>query len=152
MKFASYHKVLPVLTLLSVFSHASASDLDDLNAMLLEFLGAADKEAAHARFWAEDLVYTSSDGTRKTKAEIMAAFAEVEVSDAPPATLYSAQDVDIRIYDTSAVIAFRLVGTPSDGSDVLNYLNTGTFLKRDGVWEVVAWHATKIPPVSDSGD
>ena len=54
----------------------------------------------------------------------------------------------MRVYGDTAIVAFKLVGTPADTSedtDVLYYFNTGTFLKRDGVWRVVAWQATKIP-------
>jgi hypothetical protein len=29
------------------------------------------------------------------------------------------------------------------------YWNTGTFVKRDGEWRVVAWQATKIPHVPE---
>jgi len=68
--------------------------------------------------------------------------------DAPP-MVYSGEDIDIRLYGNTAIVAFKLVGTPTDKSadaDMLYYLNTGTFLKRDGVWQVVAWQATKIPP------
>jgi len=28
---------------------------------------------------------------------------------------------------------------------VLTYFNTGTFLRRNGAWQVVAWQATAIP-------
>jgi hypothetical protein len=27
----------------------------------------------------------------------------------------------------------------------MNYFNTGTFLRRDGLWQVVAWQATRMP-------
>ncbi len=27
----------------------------------------------------------------------------------------------------------------------MNYFNTGTFLKREGKWQAVAWQATIIP-------
>ena len=61
-------------------------------------------------------------------------------------------DIRINVYGTTAVVAFRLVATPaaeslSSGPDaaVLHYLNTGTLLKRDGRWQVVAWQATRIP-------
>jgi hypothetical protein len=62
--------------------------------------------------------------------------------------VYSGEEVDVRVYGDTAVIAFKLVGTPTNeaaGTDVLYYYNTGTFLKRDGIWQVVAWQATKIP-------
>jgi len=132
---------------------ALASDTEDLTDMLQEFLAATSEEAAHAAFWAEDLVYTSSAGLRFGKADIMAGFdspdtADDSSDDAPP-MVYSGEDIDIRLYGNTAIVAFKLVGTPTDKSadaDVLYYLNTGTFLKRDGVWQVVAWQATKIPP------
>jgi hypothetical protein len=63
--------------------------------------------------------------------------------------VYSGEEVDIRLYGDTAIVAFKLVGTPTDKSadaDVLYYFNTGTFVKREGVWQVVAWQATKIPP------
>ena len=74
MKFVNFYKVLQILSFLITFAcvPAAASDVDDLTAMLNEFLAAADKEPAHRRFWAEDLVYTSSNGTRVTKGEILA--------------------------------------------------------------------------------
>jgi hypothetical protein len=62
--------------------------------------------------------------------------------------VYSGEEVDVRVYGDMAVVAFKLVGTPTNeaaGADVLYYYNTGTFLKRDGIWQVVAWQATKIP-------
>jgi hypothetical protein len=131
---------------------ALASDAEDLTAMLQEFLAASSEEAAHASFWADDLVYTSSAGLRFGKADIMASFngsaAEEEPSDDAPAMVYSGENVDIRLYGDTAIVAFKLVGTPTDKSanaDMLYYFNTGTFLKRDGVWQVIAWQATKIP-------
>ena len=39
----------------------------------------------------------------------------------------------------TAVVAFRLVSEPQQ------YFNTGTFVKRGGRWQAVAWQATKIP-------
>ena len=133
---------------------ALASDTEDLSVMLEEFLASSDKEASHATFWADDLIYTSSAGLRFGKTEIMAGFegtdAQSDSSEDVPPMVYSGEDVDIRIHGDTAIVAFKLVGTPTDeasGGDVLYYFNTGTFLKRDGVWEVIAWQATKIPPM-----
>jgi hypothetical protein len=44
-------------------------------------------------------------------------------------------------------VAFRLVGTTEKAGQktVNNYLNTGSFLKRDGKWQAVAWQATMMP-------
>ena len=131
---------------------ASASDTEELEAMLQDFLANSSTEAAHASFWAEDLIYTSSAGLRFGKADIMAGFDGVDAdaaADETPATVYSGEEVDIRIYGDTAIVAFKLVGRPTDKSteaDMLYYFNTGTFLKRDGVWKVIAWQATIIPP------
>jgi hypothetical protein len=45
------------------------------------------------------------------------------------------------------VVNFRLVQhNEKDGKQETNYFrNTGTFLKRNGKWQVVAWQATKAP-------
>ena len=129
---------------------AFASDKVDLEMKLRAFLAASDTAAAHASFWAEDLVYTSSNGTRFGMADIMAGFDDAEPSDAPATTVYSAEDVDIRVYNDTAVVAFKLVGTPTDSSaEKMYYFNTGTFLKRGGEWRAVAWQATIIPTDSD---
>jgi hypothetical protein len=128
---------------------AAVADVDELTAMLHEFLTNADKASAHERFWAEDLVYSSSSGLRFGKADIMQGFEGAEESDEPPAVIYSGEEVDVRLYGDMAVVAFKLVGAASDGSQTLYYYNTGTFLKRDGVWKVVAWQATKIPPAGE---
>jgi hypothetical protein len=99
-----------------------ASDTDELTAMLHDFLANAGKADAHERFWADDLVYSSSAGLRFGKAEITAGFADPDAaSDEPPA----------------------------DGSEVLSYFKTGMFLKRGGEWKAVAWQATEIPPAAD---
>ncbi len=131
---------------------ALASDADKLEVLVHEFLAAAHQRAAHERFWADDLVYTSSSGQRFGKAEILDGFDGAEASaDEPPAVVYSGEDVHVRVYGTTAVVTFKLVGKPADGSNPVDYyFNTGTFFKRNGTWKVVAWQATKIPP--DPGD
>ncbi|NCF15728.1 MAG: DUF4440 domain-containing protein [Gammaproteobacteria bacterium] len=130
---------------------AAASDVEDLTDLLQDFLANSGKEAAHERFWADDLVYSSSAGLRFGKADIMSGFDSTsdEENDAPPEIVYSGEDVDVRLYGDTAVVAFKLVGTPTNegaGASVMYYYNTGTFLKRDGIWKAVAWQATKIPP------
>ena len=132
---------------------AAASDVEEITALLHDFLANSHQEAAHERFWAEDLVYSSSAGLRFGKAEIMEGFVsdagETDDADEAPKVKYAGEEIDVRVYGDTAVVAFKLVGTPTDaasGAEVLYYFNTGTFLKRDGVWRVVAWQATKIPP------
>ncbi len=155
MKITARLTTLACVALL-VVGQVFASDVEDLTAMLHEFLAATDEEQAHARFWAEDLVYSSSAGLRIGKADIMARFDTPDepddAADEPPATIYTGEDVDVRVYGDTAVVAFKLVGTPTDESDegvILYYFNTGTFLKRDGAWKVVAWQATRIPAAAE---
>ena len=120
----------------------------ELTKLLNDFLaGAGTNDAAmHDRFWAEDLIYTGSSGRRRGKAEIMK---DVRSAPAPkpgdPKTTYTAEDVRIQQYGNTAIVAFRLVATTEkDGkTEVTNYLNSGTFLKRKGKWQVVSWQATK---------
>ena len=144
----------------------AADDHQELTNLLNEFLAGAsvDDASAHDRFWAEDLVYTSSAGLRFGKAEIMAGLESPREENKPePAVVYTAEDIRIQIYDDAAVVAFRLVGTPLPGASGIEpppgeqeYFNTGTFLKRDGAWQAVAWQATRIPqacpPVGYSRD
>ena len=134
----------------------TAPDAAELTRLLKEFLAGASRDdaAVHDRFWADDLVYTGSAGRRIGKPDIMA---EVRKAAAPrpgaPVTTYTAEDIRIRQYGDTAVVAFRLVGTSDDNgkTHVANYLNTGTFLKRNGQWKAVAWQATRMArPVDEA--
>lgn len=110
--------------------------------LLTEFLAKVDDPAMHARFWADDLVYTSGKGEVRRKADILAAMASAP-RDAGPRTTYAAEDVVVRPYGTTAALTFRLVAHQPDGT-TLRFRNSGTFLWREGRWEVVTWQATPI--------
>lgn len=122
-----------------------ADDRDDLTKMLNDFLANVNDSNTHERFWAQDLIYTSSRGTRTTKEQIMRGFEDAHDASPGGGPAYTAEDVQIQVYGDAAIVAFRMVATPSEGSETQEYLNTGTFLKRDGNWRVVAWQATIIP-------
>lgn len=143
------NKFFLILIISSLFTLQSAlsqntEDREQLNEMLHNFMEGAsnnDKDT-HENFWAEDLIYTSSNGTRFGKAQIMAGFEnETEVSDTPK-TIYTAEEIQINLYDDMAIVAFKMKGTT--GVEVQYYLNSGTFLNREGRWQVVNWQATKI--------
>ena len=123
-----------------------ASDEALLTALLESFLAGASRgdAEAHRRFWDDDLVYTSSGGERFGKAEILEGL-EAGGGEDEPAVDYSAEEIRVRVYGDSATVAFRLVGTPRDGTAPDRYLNTGTFLRRADGWRAVAWQATRIP-------
>lgn len=136
-----------VLLVSSGASGAEAPDAEELTKMLNEFLAGASVNDldAHDRFWSEDLIYTSSSGQRFGKADIVDRNAPPEEPSAEPQTVYTAEDIRINQYGDTAIVAFRLVGTQAEPPETTNYFNTGTFLRRDGEWKVVAWQATKIP-------
>ena len=120
----------------------------ELTKLLNDFLAGASRNdvAMHDRFWADDVIYTGSAGRRRGKADIMK---DVRSAPAPKPgdakTTYTAEDVRIQQYGNTAIVAFRLVGTTEkEGkTEVAKYLNSGTFLKRKGKWQVVNWQATK---------
>lgn len=135
--------------------NSSAPDSAELTQMLKEFLaGASHNEiASHERFWANDVIYTSSSGKRRGKSEILADVRKESASGPKEEqTDFSAEDIRIQEYGSTAIVAFRLVGKTKKGdkTEIGQYLNTGTFLKREGKWQVVAWQATKIPPEQPS--
>jgi hypothetical protein len=133
-------------TLLALFLLLSAPPEAELTAKLHEFMaGASVNDAAiHDTFWADDLIYTSSTGRRFGKKEIMDGFT---MPPAPSATTYTADEIRIQIYDDVAIVAFRMTGVDVVASEPMTtfYLNSGTFVKRDGHWRVVNWQATRIP-------
>ncbi|MEK6335389.1 MAG: nuclear transport factor 2 family protein [Acidobacteriota bacterium] len=145
-----FSSFLVILAMALGASAQTAPDATELTKLLKDFLdGASRNDAAiHDRFWAEDLIYTGSGGRRRNKADVMR---DVRSAPAPkpedPKTTYTAEDVRIQQYGQTAIVAFRLVGTTDKGGtiQVANYLNTGTFLKRSGKWQVVSWQATRVP-------
>ena len=151
MKIALF--VALVAFALPIFAEpAPAPDAPALKKLLNEFLDGASRNdvAAHERFWADELIYTRSAGQRMGKADILRDVKEDAVVSKKPdegMTKFSAEDVRVLQYGTTAVVAFRLVGTTTkaDKPEMKNYLNTGTFIKRDGKWQAVAWQSTKVP-------
>ena len=128
----------------------TAPDAAELTRLLNEFLAGASRNdaAVHDRFWADDLIYTRSAGQRVTKADVMRS-----VRDAPapkpddPKTIFTAEDIRIQQYGNTAIVAFRLVATTDSAGTktVANLLNSGTFVKRAGRWQVVNWQSTRMP-------
>ena len=141
---------LLLLLLTSSALAQTAPDAAELTKLLNDFLAGASRNdaAIHDRFWADDLIYTRSAGRRVNKAEVMR---DVRSAPAPkptdPKTVYTAEDIRIQQYGDTAVVAFRLVATTETGAtkNVANLLNSGTFVKRDGKWQVVNWQSTRMP-------
>jgi ketosteroid isomerase-like protein len=141
--------VIVALMLAPCVRAQASRDAGELTSLLKAFLDGASRNDAsmHDRFWAEDLIYTGSSGRRRSKADVMR---DVRSAPAPKpgdaSTIYSAEDIRIQEYGNTAIVAFRLVGatTKSGNTEVMNYLNSGTFLKRNGKWQAVSWQATRM--------
>ncbi|WP_445768711.1 nuclear transport factor 2 family protein [Rheinheimera sp.] len=134
---------LLLTTLLLTPTLVLADDKAELTALLAEFLdGATRNDAAiHNKYWADELIYTSSGGTRFGKAELMQSVSSRGMLKADEIdTVYSSEDVRIMQYGDIAVVAFVLVGR--SGADTKRYLNSGTFVRKNGQWQAVNWQAT----------
>jgi hypothetical protein len=90
-------------------------------------------------FFADDVIYTRSAGVTVTKADILKNI-DVRATNEPGAT-YEGDDFTVHPYGNMAVINFRLI--QHSGAETNYFRNTGTFLKRNGKWQAVAWQATK---------
>lgn len=145
-------------SIIAVFSlnAQTAPDGAELTRLLNDFLAGAGRNDAsiHERFWADDLIYTRSAGVRINKNELMRGVLETPAAKpGDSVTVYSAEDIQIQQYGDAAVVAFKLIGTTtrSDGTKTVSRnLNTGTFIKRSGRWQAVAWQSTVIPETTTS--
>ena len=119
-----------------------------LTTMLNRFLADAGNgnRAGFDRFFADDVIYTGSNGIVRDKAEIMRGVANMKPTP-DKKTTYSSANITVHQFGNAAVVAFRLVARTErkDGKiETDSYRNTGTFARRNGPWQVVAWQATKI--------
>ena len=150
-------KLIPFLIALAMSSPSVAPAqtspaAGELKQLLNEFLKAAstNNRAVFDRFFSDDVLYTRASGVTITKADIMRSLnspqpgsAEAEHAQQRAASAYAAEDVTVHQYGDMAVVNFTLIAKPSDGGATQHYRNTGTFMKRDGRWQAVAWQATK---------
>jgi ketosteroid isomerase-like protein len=99
-------------------------------------------------FFADDVIYTRAVGVTVAKADILKNI-DARATSAPQAS-FEADDFTVHPYGEMAVVNFRLIAhnTESGKPTTVYYRNTGTFLKRNGKWQAVAWQATKVPETS----
>lgn len=100
-------------------------------------------------FFADDVIYTRSAGVTVDKSEILKNI-DVRAVSQPQAT-FDADDFTVHAYGETAVVNFRLImHNPNQGkTETMYFRNTGTFVKRDGKWQAVAWQATRVPQAED---
>lgn len=99
-------------------------------------------------FFADDVIYTRATGLTVTKADILRNI-DVRATNDPQMT-FEGDDFTVHPYGEMAVVNFRLIAhnTENGKPTTVYYRNTGTFLKRNGKWQAVAWQATKVPEAS----
>lgn len=139
-------RIIVVLLLVAIPQFAQSQDesaKEELTQLLDDFLVGAGKNDVemHDRFWAEDLIYTSSSGERFGKKKLMEGLRNSN-ENSGDSMVWTSEDVQVKVYGDMAVVAFRLVGKMATGKEN-TYLNSGTFIKRNGEWKVVNWQATK---------
>src|SRR5580704_13050920 len=152
MKFA---KVLMIVVALGAVSgtatRTQTRGTQEVTALLDEFMAAAGSgdRAIFEKFFADDVIYTRASGVFITKASIMASLGKPTPASEGKST-YSAEDITVHEYGDTVIVAFRLEGRTEHGEgkvETAHYRNTGTFLRRNGRWQAVAWQATKISEV-----
>jgi ketosteroid isomerase-like protein len=130
---------------------AQTKATEEVTALLREFIAGAGSgdRAIFEKFFADDVIYTRATGAVITKADIMGSLGKPAASEEKSS--YSAEDITVHEYGDTVIVAFRLEGRTEHGDgkvEQAHYRNTGTFLRRNGRWQAVAWQATKI---SDTG-
>src|SRR5947209_4966577 len=118
----------------------------ELVALVRDFLKNVSKNERSTldRFFANDILYTRGTGQVITKKDILS---DTENSTVPRANAtYEGQDFQVHQYGDLAVVNFRLImhATENDKPVTRRFRNTGTFMKRNGQWQAVAWQATPI--------
>jgi ketosteroid isomerase-like protein len=93
------------------------------------------------RIVADDFTRTDESGKFATKAE------ERTFVQAPPASVNSSltnEDMQVRVYGNAGIVTGRIVSKVQGG---LNFQSrfTDTFIKREGRWQVVARHYSRVP-------
>lgn len=123
-----------------------------LTQMVRDFLADVPKgdRKVFDNFFADDVIYTRSTGLTVDKAEILKNIGVRAVNE--PEATFAADGFTVHPYGDTAVVNFRLVmhnvinGKPA----TVYFRNTGTFLKRTGKWQVVAWQATRVPEAAEA--
>ena len=90
-------------------------------------------------FFADDVIYTRATGVTVKKADNLKNIGVREANE--PGATYEGDDFTVHPYGNMAVVNFRLI--QHNGGETNYFRNTGTFLKRNGRWQAVAWQATK---------
>ena len=99
---------------------------------------------AHDKFWAAELTYTSSSGTRFGKAQLMAGMADAKrIADAEVSTWYSAEAIELKAVGDAVIVNFTLVATDAANDSRETFFNTGVLVENKAGWQALNWNATR---------
>ena len=151
MKESRIPQAVAMILLAGALTAAEAKTSDakaEIAQLLQNFLAKVDQATTHENFWADDLIYTGSSGVVRTKQEIVKSVRDGESQKPPadePKVTFGADDVTVRQFGDTAVLNFKLV-QHTEGKPDNFYRNSGTFVMRNGKWQVVSWQATRVEP------
>jgi len=99
----------------------------------------------HDNFWAEELTYTSSTGSRFGKEHLMSGVESSKTKDPEDVEVwYGAEDIEVKQFGDTVVFNFTLTAE-EEGKVTKYYYNTGVLIERNGRWQAVNWNATEVP-------
>ena len=95
------------------------------------------------RLLADDFVLTRANGLVSDKAQNLSEIQSGGIS----FSSYENDDVRVRFYGDAAVVTGQVTASGTNkGQDFSGrFRYTKVFVKRDGRWQIVAWHATTMP-------
>lgn len=149
LKMFAVAALLPMMAVAQAAKPAASQDpaVQQVTQRVRDFLANVPKNdpKVFQDFFADDVIYTRSAGVTVNKADILKNI-DVRAASDPQAT-YDADDFTVHPYGEMAVVNFRLImhNTESGKTTTAYFRNTGTFMKRNGKWQAVAWQATKVP-------
>ena len=102
-------------------------------------------KSAFERYTADTYIETDFNGTVTTRARILDNFLTPPASMKPTLEL---QDVQVHVYGDTAVMSSRgIYRAEANGQKITNsFRTTDVWLRRDGRWQMIASHASEIPP------
>ena len=123
-----------------------SDDKEEFIKLIQNFLKDVPKNerATFDQFFADDVIYTRGTGQVVTKKDILADTGNPTVPRAN--ATFTGEDFTVRQSGDTAIVNFRLVmhATENDKPVTRTFRNTGTFMKRNGRWQAIAWQATPI--------
>ncbi|RUO72144.1 nuclear transport factor 2 family protein [Pseudidiomarina sediminum] len=146
LTFLFVGSVFASTTAAQTVTQPSANDATAIETTLSAFLYGAsvNDPKVHETFWADELTYTSSSGTRFDKATLLQGTANAtRIDDADVQAWYSAENIELKAIGDIVLLNFTLVSTNVATKHRDTYLNSGVMVYRDARWQAINWNATR---------